>query len=256
MIGRFIRWNTKLCRGFDGLFPFARTPVTLGRHDPKILFVERTSIADIGGGKKPFSGLRGLDPAGKRYAGMDLDPDELAAAPAGSYSETHVVDLLDPPAALSEQFDFVICRHTLEHVTDTEKAIATLVRLLRPGGVCFIHLPCRKALFARVNLMLPNETKRRIMHRVFPQKSGDGFPAYYDRCTPSQIGALVAANGAEVVAESRRYWSSYFSFFLPLFMIWRMLTALQYAFDRDYCESFSIVFVKHPAPDTPGAARP
>ncbi len=226
------------------MLPFLKKEGDLGDMRPEQLFEVAHEVADVGGGKKPFVQAYGKGVDERRYVGIDIDPDELKAAPAGTYTETRVVDLLDPPQDLDGQFDLVICRNTLEHVTNNEIAVGSLVALLRPGGRCFIKLPCRKAAFAKLNTKLPNEFKRRLMHWVFPGKSGDGFPAYYDRCTPAEMRGLLNAHGMVVRAESRRYWSSYFSFFFPIYFIWRLFTILQYMFDEDYCESFAIVFEK------------
>ena len=36
-------------------------------------------------------------------------------------------------------------------------------------------------------------------------------------------------------------WSSYFSFFFPLYIFWRLVTIMQNLLIDDYCESFEIV---------------
>jgi 2-polyprenyl-3-methyl-5-hydroxy-6-metoxy-1,4-benzoquinol methylase len=44
-------------------------------------------------------------------------------------------------AALPESFDVIFCCETLEHVPDPRKALAELVRVLRPGGRLFVSTP-------------------------------------------------------------------------------------------------------------------
>ena len=244
LVRRFIKWNVRLSRGFEGLLPFLEKEGSLGDMRPQLLFASANDVADVGGGMKPFVQRFGIEVGERRYVGMDIDPDELKAAPVGIYTETRVVDLTDPPKDMNGQFDLVICNSTLEHVTDNKVAVASLVALLDQGGRCFIRLPCRKSAFARLNRILPNDLKKRLMHWVFPDKSGDGFPAYYDQCTPAEMRELLNANGMVVLAETRKYWSSYFSFFFPAYAAWRLFTVLQYALDKDYCESFAIVFEK------------
>lgn len=202
----FVNANIWLSREFDR---FVRFPPasrgSLDLHNPASMFNESTRIGDVGGGKKPYAVIAGLDASGKTYFGLDLDADELAQAPADSYSETRVLDLCSPPEDLKDAFDLIICRSTLEHVSDTEAALAGLTSLLASGGRCYIKLPCRKALFAQLNLIIPDETKRRIMHAIFPHKEGDGFPALYDKATPSAIRHMARYSKLEVVAAKRNF---------------------------------------------------
>jgi 2-polyprenyl-6-hydroxyphenyl methylase/3-demethylubiquinone-9 3-methyltransferase len=86
--------------------------------------------------------------------------------------------------------------------------------------------------------------KRKIMHAVFPHKKGDGFPAFYQSGTPSEFHELARAAGLRVVSEKRNYRSSYVTFFLPLYLLWRGVATVQYLIDRDYCESFEMVLHK------------
>ena len=226
------------------LFPIVKATTFPSDYKPSKLFEEADQVIDIGGGKKPFVKAHNLTVGDKRYAGIDIDGAELAAAPPETYTETHVVDLTIPQSALAGQFDLAICRNTLEHVKNNKVAVSTIISLLQPRGRAFIKLPCKKAAFARLNTILPNELKRRIMHAVFPKKLGDGFPAYYDRCTPSELHSLLKEHDVVILSETRTYWSSYFSFFLPLHIIWRIITLFQIRCDPDYCEAFAIVFEK------------
>jgi 2-polyprenyl-6-hydroxyphenyl methylase/3-demethylubiquinone-9 3-methyltransferase len=234
-IARFAAINAKISRGFDRLlrFPPPRAG-TIQPYEPAQMFVEASRVGDVGGGKKPFAWAAGLDSAGKEYIGLDLDPDELKRAPAGTYSEVRVVDICDPPKDLEGRFDLILCRNTLEHVVNVAAAIEGLSLMSVPGGRCFLELPCRHAAFARLNMVLPNELKRRMMHAVFPHKSGDGFPAFYDQCLPSKIEQLANRSGFEKLAERRSYRSTYFGFFFPLYVVWRLVTICQYLLDPDY----------------------
>lgn len=245
ILGRLVEINVRMSRGFDRLLPFPpRSRGSLGDHEPRTMFVAARNIGDVGGGKKPYALAVGLDLAGKVYVGLDLDPEELSRAPTGTYTQTAVLDICAPEGQFARSFDLIICRNTLEHVTDAEAAIRGLASLLAEGGHCFVKLPCRRAVFAQLNLLLPNEMKRKLMHAVFPKKKGDGFPAFYHRGTPSELHAIAQVAGLEVVAEKRNYWSSYFSFLFPLYLLWRGIATVQYLMDPDYCESFEMVLHK------------
>jgi 2-polyprenyl-6-hydroxyphenyl methylase/3-demethylubiquinone-9 3-methyltransferase len=198
----------------------------------------RGRVADIGGGKKPFLESVG----GLVYVGLDIDLEELRRAPP-VYTATRVCDIQSPPDDLLGGFDVIICRYTLEHVEDAEKAIAGLVAMLAPGGVCFGVVPCERAIFSRINRRIPEALKRRLLFALFPGKTGDGFPAYYDRGTPSQYLRMIRAAGGIDAWVQPCHWSGYFTFFLPLYITWRLIAVVQ-RMDPDYCERFMFRFTK------------
>ena len=52
------------------------------------------------------------------------------------------VDIMDIRSIyLSDQFDFFICSHVLEHVMDDKKALGELYRILKPGGCGILMTP-------------------------------------------------------------------------------------------------------------------
>lgn len=51
------------------------------------------------------------------------------------------IDITDMRAYNDNQFDFFICSHVLEHVTDDKKALRELYRILKPGGRGILMVP-------------------------------------------------------------------------------------------------------------------
>jgi len=194
-------------------------------------------VADIGGGKKPYLTQR---PSGISYTGIDIDPNELALAPAGIYTQTIVADITEPDLDL--KFDVIICRFILEHVTDTEAALNGLYAMMKPGGVCYISAPSRYAIFGKVNSVLPEGFKKRLLFKIYPAKQTDGFKAYYDRMSPSEVSELITAQGGVIDQVHYAKFSGYFTFFFPLHVLWRLVSLIQMMLIRDYCERFEIVF--------------
>lgn len=245
MIRRFLDWNKAICQRVDSAL--------IGDNDDQSLlkaFLSDISgqddVADVGGGKKPAKVLLEMkDPVGATYDGFDLDLSELQQAQQ-NYSAVYAVDITDIDPRHGQKYDRVICKSTLEHVLDAEGAMAGLTSLLRDGGQLYIGVPYRYAVFAVLNRLLPNETKRKVLHYIFPNKAGDGFPAYYLDCRLSDLAENAARNGLRIAPGkvNKIYSSSYFTFFVPLYLLWRMVTAVQYTFDRDYCERFEVVFEK------------
>jgi 2-polyprenyl-3-methyl-5-hydroxy-6-metoxy-1,4-benzoquinol methylase len=146
-------------------------------------------IYDIGGGKTPFLSLGQKQSLGARIVGVDISEKELKAAPAGIYDQFFAEDICTYQGA--GDGDLVICRAVLEHVKDTEAAIAAIGTCLKPGGVACIFVPSRNALFARINLIIPEKLKKAILFSIFPHaRSNQGFESYYNNCTPRDVGRL------------------------------------------------------------------
>jgi len=51
------------------------------------------------------------------------------------------VDITNLQSYASDQFDFFICSHVLEHVRDDRKALRELHRILKPGGQAILMVP-------------------------------------------------------------------------------------------------------------------
>jgi 2-polyprenyl-3-methyl-5-hydroxy-6-metoxy-1,4-benzoquinol methylase len=76
----------------------------------------------------------------------------------------------------------LVCQAVLEHVRDVEQAFAAFASILKPQGLALIGVPSRHAAFARLNMLLSEKVKRKILFFVFPHmKEGQGFISYYDR---------------------------------------------------------------------------
>lgn len=199
------------------------------------------TIADVGGGKRPFLTPGRKRALGARVIGVDIDADELTQAPPGSYDQTIVCDITVMMPAL--EADLVICRSTLEHVADSETAIENLAVAVRPGGLVAIFVPCRNALFARVNLLLPEGLKRTLLRLLRPESFAYlGFPARYDRATPAAYRAIVRNAGLEIIELRRYYQSNYLTSLWPAYVLWRLVyLPLHLGLGEHVCESFSVV---------------
>jgi len=201
-------------------------------------------VYDVGGGKNPVISGRIKNGLSLRTVGLDIDREALAAAPPDHYDETIGADIMDYRGR--GDADLVICQSLLEHVRDAGRAIAAISTILRPGGRAIIFVPCRNAVYARLNLILPEELKRRLLYGAFPDMRRDhGFPAYYDRCTPRGFARMGQEHG--LILESLRIYflSNYFRFCLPLHAAWRMwLLLFRGVAGTEAAETFAMVFRK------------
>ena len=178
-------------------------------------------VYDVGGGKHPAIGLGEKRRLALRLVGLDIDQDELAASGSGVYDEKICADIAQYRGQADA--DLVVCQALLEHVRDSRAAITAIASILKPGGTALIFVPSRNAVFARINLLLPQRLKCKILHTVFPSTIRDqGFPAYYDHCTPADFRRLAANNGLAIDVCKVYFRSSYFTFFFPLHFAWRI----------------------------------
>src|SRR4051794_9695398 len=108
--------------------------------------------------------------------GFDIDAAELAKAPRDYYDDVIVGDVTT--YSPSQTYDVVVTAALLEHVCDVGAALKTICRFARPDGKILLFLPSRNAWFARLNLLLSEDLKRRILFTIFPKaRARQGFPA-------------------------------------------------------------------------------
>jgi SAM-dependent methyltransferase len=201
-------------------------------------------VYDVGGGKNPVVGLGAKRRLSLRLVGLDIDREELAASPFGVYDETICGDITRYRGR--EDADLVVCQALLEHVKDSPAAVTAIASILKPGGTALLFLPSRNAVFARLNLLLPQTWKRKILHTVFPSTIRDqGFPTYYDHCTPADFRRLAADNGLAVDVCNVYFRSAYFTFFFPFHFAWRIwMLVFRLLRGEQAAETFSLVLRK------------
>tara|TARA_B100000035_G_scaffold61777_1_gene49845 strand:- start:4571 stop:4864 length:294 start_codon:yes stop_codon:yes gene_type:complete len=94
---------------------------------------------------------------------------------------------------------WLFARPWLKHVQDTRKAIIALSSIINKKGMILIFVPSRSAIFARLNLIVSESLKKKILFSIFPQTTYDqGFKAYYDRCNPKTMTKIVKGCGLQV----------------------------------------------------------
>jgi SAM-dependent methyltransferase len=248
MFRLFIRANSFLARRVDqGVFPKELT--TDGKTDFQRDFVWKhfhsgSLVYDVGGGKQPFLPVAQKQLLRCSVVGLDVSEVELSRAPEGAYDETIAADVMMYRGR--GDADVVICQTLLEHVRDAGMAMSGIASLLKPSGVCLLFVPCRNSAFARLNLALPENVKRKILFAIYPQAERlQGFPSYYNRCTPKGVVQLAARSGLTVLDTRHYYMSDYFSFFFPAHALWRLWTAAVFAFGAtELCESFAVALEK------------
>jgi 2-polyprenyl-3-methyl-5-hydroxy-6-metoxy-1,4-benzoquinol methylase len=208
-------------------------------------------VYDVGGGKQPMISVGLKSELGIKIIGVDIDEKELQSAPAGAYDATVCCDITQYRG--NGHADVVICQALLEHVNNVADALRAIDSILKPGGVALLFVPSANAIYAKLNLLLPERLKRAILFRVFPHTSkAQGFRAYYDRCTPREMKKVAERYGLLTERLRLYYHSSYFAFMAPLYAAWRLWSLAFYIIDKEQAaETFSVAFRK-PAANSPG----
>lgn len=247
---QFIDLNRHCSRAFDSVLIPKRFRVD-GNRDfidnfAKKYLTPGLTVYDVGGGKQPYINRETKERLGLKVVGLDIDANELSRAPQGLYDEVVCADITKfagPGTA-----DLLVCQALLEHVADVDAAFRSIASILRPGGKAVIFVPSRNAVFARLNLLLPEKFKRWILFQIFPQAKVDaGFPSYYDCCTPAGFRKLTKKYGLQEIEFRPYYESAYFSFFFPAHLTWRLWTQLFRLVRGDQAaETFCLAFVKQP----------
>lgn len=83
----------------------------------------------------------GDDTYTRRFGGDRVTGVDILLGPPGGVDATIVADLGDAPHIPDASFDTIVCTQTLQFVYDIRPAVATLHRILKPGGTALVTLP-------------------------------------------------------------------------------------------------------------------
>lgn len=247
---QFIASQVALSSAFDQLLP--RSFRVDGSKDFKQRIVPSylrpgLIVYDIGGGARPCVDLETKRRLGLKVTGVDIDEEQLAKAPRGVYDRAIVADI----TTYQEQnaADIVVCKSTLEHIRNTEAALAGMARLLNPGGTLLVFVPSRNALFARLNVLLPQRLKLRLLSAFMPDQADHlGFPAIYVHCTPRDFRRFAASCGLQIKELRPYYFTPYFSFVFPVYVLWRIWILAYRAMAREHAAETFALIARKPEP--------
>lgn len=77
----------------------------------------------------------------RRFGGARVTCVDVLNRLAGSPQTTIVSDLADAPHIAANTFDCIICTQVLHYVYELSPAVATLYRILKPGGLILVTVP-------------------------------------------------------------------------------------------------------------------
>ena len=77
----------------------------------------------------------------QRFGGVRVTKSDILHADGSNERATVVADLADGDSLPSDAFDCFVCTQTLTYIYDVPRALATIHRILRPGGVLLATVP-------------------------------------------------------------------------------------------------------------------
>jgi SAM-dependent methyltransferase len=177
--------------------------------------------------------------------GLDIESSELLQAPAGSYDKIVVADLNSYEG--NNDANLIICQSVLEHVKNNVNSFKSLNSILAKDGVLLLFLPSRNALFAKLNILLPEKFKMKLLNTINKESEGhQGFKAYYDKATIKEFKQLAHDNGLQVLDCKAFYMSSYFNIFFPIYFVWKICKFINYKIWGDgAAETFCMAIKKN-----------
>ncbi len=163
---------------FGGLRRLSPISAIFGQ-DRDLLTIERYYIEQFL--QKHAADIRGRvlemgDPTYIRRFGQGVTQEDVLNYVEGNPQATIVADLTDAPHIPDNSFDCIIITQTLQMIFEVGRAIATLERILKPGGVvlCTSHGMTRVARREGVDdwgeyWHFTTQSKRRLFRAVFPR---------------------------------------------------------------------------------------
>jgi SAM-dependent methyltransferase len=148
-------------------------------------------VLEAGAGARPLLSPE-RRPAGCHYVGLDISRSQLERAPAGSYDEVVVCDMVAFDPALAGRFDLVLSLFAMEHVSSVAHALNNLRAYLAPGGRLLLSMSGRFSPFSIANRLLPASVKLPAMERLIDRSADSVFAAHYDRAWHSALEPILA----------------------------------------------------------------
>jgi SAM-dependent methyltransferase len=176
-------------------------------------------VLDVGAGKQWHFPAHYKNWYSIKLIGLDIDGAEMKDNLAlDEKIECDVVEGIPVPA---QSADLVMIRSGVEHFSNNQMFLKNAFAALRPGGYLIAQFPGRYAPFAVANRLLPKSTSRKVLAMSMGETAEHlGFKAYYDRTNYSAFRKMVEAAGFDIVYHLPGYnSSSYFEFFVPLYML-------------------------------------
>jgi SAM-dependent methyltransferase len=152
--------------GAETLRPGERTIAGFRLEEALVHLPERGRLLEVGCGAGRFLCALRLSRPGLELAGTDVSRAALARLAARAPEiETRPGSGAELPAADGE-FEAVLVMDVLEHVDDPDRLLGEVRRVLAPGGILHLHVPCEADALS-IWRWLPGQRGERALKRRF-----------------------------------------------------------------------------------------
>lgn len=153
---------------------------------------EQTAWIDIGGGSAVFPSNQRLSELLSARCGKLVGVDPSPNIHANPYVHERAQCLIEDYSS-EQQFDLATFRMVAEHIQNPERVIATLHKLLKPGGMVVIYTPSCRSISALAASLTPHWLHQRVANVLWKAEENDVFPTAYKMNTRNQLRKLFAA---------------------------------------------------------------
>lgn len=147
------------------------------------------TVLDVGAGRRPVVPVESIQ--GTYYVALDVDKEELDAAPPGLYAESIVSSIETFLPELENRFDLVMSFYVFEHVESLAKTLENCRKYLKDGGTMVAQFSARYSYFAIANQLIPHPVTKRLGNVLAGRAPHTVFPAHYDKCWYSAVEKLM-----------------------------------------------------------------
>jgi SAM-dependent methyltransferase len=209
-----------------------------------------STVVDIGAGKSWQFPQYYKEWFNIHLIGLDIDASEMSNNEALDAKIACDVVSYIPLAPAS--VDLFMIHSGMEHFRDNERTLRNMLEALRPGGFILAQFPNRYALFAIANRLLPTRASRWLLNRFMGSAAKIlGYRAYYDRTNYSAFRKMFKRVGFnELYYLPGFFGSSYFGFFLPLFVCSYAIDMLCFAIGIKNLASYNLWILQRPGDPT------
>lgn len=184
---------------------------------------------------------------GIELIGLDIDGGEMAVN--GALDRKLVGDVCARIELDDGSVDLATAYSGVEHFHDNAAFLRNTFRVLRPGGRLVCLFPSRYAPFAQLNRFVPAWISKKALTILRPDEAGHlGFKAHYDRTNYRDFRKIAEEAGFEVEYVHFSYFNSYFSFFVPLYVLSMAYGLIRMAIGARDHATYNLFVLRKPGP--------
>lgn len=218
-MGKFREWNRQWCLHFLEMHPLDKQDINRVYEKTVASYLEPDMlIYDVGGGKH-CRYRKSIDKETMMIYALDISDEELAANTG--LDGKIVTDVCKKIPIPYGQVDMITSSSVCEHLKNPFDYYENASKALKKDGVFINLFPCRYAIFAMINRILPKKFAKNLLYFFLPGAKKDcGFPAYYEDLYYKKIIDDYHKAGFKIEKIYLRYLQAdYYTFFIPLFLI-------------------------------------